>query len=163
MQIVAWYAYIDIVCGVKPGKSAATPTPTGMKPLKFLGSSRDDLCAMPDSVRHDIGLELMRVQFSRRKAEYLIGAAQKIVAGELDLKRLATAPPEEAEAGLVAVLHMLIVIDGGRRGLLGHACLFQPVFSRTAAVVMWENASRRARCKVTCTTPRPCGMFGPLA
>lgn len=47
--------------------------------------------------------ELMRVQFSRRKAEYLIGAAQKIVAGELDLERLATAPPEEAEAGLVAV------------------------------------------------------------
>jgi 3-methyladenine DNA glycosylase/8-oxoguanine DNA glycosylase len=47
--------------------------------------------------------ELGRVQFSRRKAEYLIGAAQKIVAGELDLARLATLPPEEAEAGLVAV------------------------------------------------------------
>lgn len=47
--------------------------------------------------------ELARVQFSRRKAEYLIGAAQKIVAGELDLARLAMAPPEEAEAGLVAV------------------------------------------------------------
>ncbi len=47
--------------------------------------------------------ELMRVQFSRRKAEYLIGAAQRIVAGELDLEGLSTAPPEEAEAGLVAV------------------------------------------------------------
>jgi phage-related protein len=35
----------------------------GMKPLEFLGSSRDALCAMPDAVRHDIGLELMRVQF----------------------------------------------------------------------------------------------------
>ena len=34
-----------------------------MKPLEFLGSSRDDLCAMPDLVRHDIGFELMRVQF----------------------------------------------------------------------------------------------------
>jgi phage-related protein len=34
-----------------------------MKPLEFLGSSREDLCAMPDSVRHDVGLELMRVQF----------------------------------------------------------------------------------------------------
>jgi phage-related protein len=34
-----------------------------MKLLEFLGSSRDDLCAMPNSVRHDIGLELMRVQF----------------------------------------------------------------------------------------------------
>jgi 3-methyladenine DNA glycosylase/8-oxoguanine DNA glycosylase len=47
--------------------------------------------------------ELMRVQFSRRKAEYLIGAAQKIVAGELDLEWLSTVSPEEAEAGLVAV------------------------------------------------------------
>jgi AraC family transcriptional regulator of adaptative response / DNA-3-methyladenine glycosylase II len=47
--------------------------------------------------------ELGRMQFSRRKAEYLIGAAQKIVAGELDLARLATVSPEEAEAGLVAV------------------------------------------------------------
>jgi phage-related protein len=34
-----------------------------MKSLQFLGSSRDDLRAMPDSVRRDIGLELMRVQF----------------------------------------------------------------------------------------------------
>lgn len=47
--------------------------------------------------------ELGRMQFSRRKAEYLIGAAQKIVAGELDLERLSTVSPEEAEAGLVAV------------------------------------------------------------
>jgi phage-related protein len=34
-----------------------------MKPLVFLGSSQDDLRAMPDSIRHDIGFELMRVQF----------------------------------------------------------------------------------------------------
>ncbi|HTY49456.1 MAG TPA: XRE family transcriptional regulator [Steroidobacteraceae bacterium] len=34
-----------------------------MKPLEFLGSSRDDLTAMPAGVRHDVGLELMRVQF----------------------------------------------------------------------------------------------------
>lgn len=34
-----------------------------MKPLEFLGSSRDDLTAMPAGVRHDIGVELMRVQF----------------------------------------------------------------------------------------------------
>jgi phage-related protein len=34
-----------------------------MKPLEFLGSSRDDLRAMPDAIRHSIGLELMRVQF----------------------------------------------------------------------------------------------------
>ena len=36
--------------------------PTEMKPLEFFGSSRDDLRGMPESVRHDIGLELMRVQ-----------------------------------------------------------------------------------------------------
>lgn len=34
-----------------------------MKPLEFLGSSRDDLTAMPAGARHDIGVELMRVQF----------------------------------------------------------------------------------------------------
>jgi phage-related protein len=34
-----------------------------MKPLEFLGSSLDDLRAMPHAARHDIGLELMRVQF----------------------------------------------------------------------------------------------------
>jgi AraC family transcriptional regulator of adaptative response / DNA-3-methyladenine glycosylase II len=47
--------------------------------------------------------ELTRVQFSRRKAEYLIGAARRIVSGELDLERLAAGTPEEAEAGLLAV------------------------------------------------------------
>ena len=34
-----------------------------MKRLEFLGTSRDDLAAMPRSAKHDIGLELMRVQF----------------------------------------------------------------------------------------------------
>lgn len=34
-----------------------------IKPLEFLGSSRDDLIAMPPRVRHAIGVELMRVQF----------------------------------------------------------------------------------------------------
>jgi phage-related protein len=34
-----------------------------MKPLEFLGSSKDDLDKMPSGVRHDMGLELMRVQF----------------------------------------------------------------------------------------------------
>jgi phage-related protein len=37
-------------------------TPPGRKPLEFLGASRDDLRAMPDAVRRDIGFELMRVQ-----------------------------------------------------------------------------------------------------
>ncbi|HEX4962429.1 MAG TPA: hypothetical protein VF173_16445 [Thermoanaerobaculia bacterium] len=47
--------------------------------------------------------ELCRVQYSRRKAEYLTGVARRIVAGELDLERLATAPAAEVEAALLAV------------------------------------------------------------
>jgi phage-related protein len=34
-----------------------------IKPLKFLGSSHDDLRAMPESIRHAIGVELLVVQF----------------------------------------------------------------------------------------------------
>jgi phage-related protein len=41
-----------------------------MKPLEFLGSSRDDLATMPAGVRHDIGLELMRVQFGGQPADF---------------------------------------------------------------------------------------------
>jgi phage-related protein len=33
-----------------------------LKPVTFLGSSRDDLRDMPESVRHAIGVELMTVQ-----------------------------------------------------------------------------------------------------
>lgn len=41
-----------------------------MKPLEFLGSSRDDLAAMPAGIRHDIGLELMRVQFGGQPSDF---------------------------------------------------------------------------------------------
>lgn len=41
-----------------------------MKPLEFLGSSRDELTAMPASVRHGIGLELMRVQFGGQPTDF---------------------------------------------------------------------------------------------
>lgn len=41
-----------------------------MKPLEFLGSSRDDLAAMPAGVRHDIGVELMRVQFGAQPRDF---------------------------------------------------------------------------------------------
>lgn len=41
-----------------------------MKPLEFLGSSRDDLAAMPADVRHDIGVELMRVQFGGEPSDF---------------------------------------------------------------------------------------------
>lgn len=34
-----------------------------MKELVFLGSSQDDLRAMPAGVRHALGIELMQVQF----------------------------------------------------------------------------------------------------
>jgi len=34
-----------------------------LKPLKFLGSSLDDLRGFPVLVRHALGVELMRVQF----------------------------------------------------------------------------------------------------
>jgi phage-related protein len=43
---------------------------TGLKPLLFLGSSLDDLRAMPYSVRHDIGHELMRVQLGEHPADF---------------------------------------------------------------------------------------------
>lgn len=33
-----------------------------LKPVKFVGSSRDDLRKFPHDVRHEIGIELMRVQ-----------------------------------------------------------------------------------------------------
>jgi phage-related protein len=41
-----------------------------LKPLEFLGSSRDDLAAMPASVRHDIGVQLMRVQFGSYPTDF---------------------------------------------------------------------------------------------
>jgi len=41
-----------------------------MKLLEFLGSSRDDLSAMPAGVRHDIGMELMRVQFGGQPTDF---------------------------------------------------------------------------------------------
>jgi phage-related protein len=51
---------------VKPKRSAAP----AIKPLEFLGSSRDDLAAMPAGVRHDIGVELMRVQFGGQPTDF---------------------------------------------------------------------------------------------
>ena len=33
-----------------------------LKPVKFVGSSRDDLRKFPHDVKHEIGIELMRVQ-----------------------------------------------------------------------------------------------------
>lgn len=60
------YASIDIFRPVKLKKPAAPP----IKPLEFLGSSRDDLVAMPAGARHDIGLELMRVQFGGQPSDF---------------------------------------------------------------------------------------------
>jgi phage-related protein len=55
--------------GVRPKKPEA-PSGPPMKPLEFLGSSRDDLAAMPADVRHDIGMELMRVQFGGEPTDF---------------------------------------------------------------------------------------------
>jgi len=60
------YASIDIFHIVDPSR----PKPPQLKPLEFLGSSRDDLAAMPASVRHDIGVQLMRVQFGSYPTDF---------------------------------------------------------------------------------------------
>jgi phage-related protein len=41
-----------------------------MKPLEFLGSSRDDLRAMPAAIRHSIGLELLRMRFGAEPSSF---------------------------------------------------------------------------------------------
>jgi len=41
-----------------------------MKPLKFVNSSLKDLRAMPSSVRHALGVELMAVQFGRAPSDF---------------------------------------------------------------------------------------------
>ncbi len=41
-----------------------------MKPLEFLGTSLDDMREMPASVRHAIGLDLMRVQYGGTPADF---------------------------------------------------------------------------------------------
>jgi phage-related protein len=41
-----------------------------MKALKFVGSSQDDIRAMPTAVRHAMGLELMRVQFGGMPVDF---------------------------------------------------------------------------------------------
>jgi phage-related protein len=41
-----------------------------MKRLEFLGSSRDDLAAMPAGIRHAIGFELMRVQWGGAPTDF---------------------------------------------------------------------------------------------
>lgn len=41
-----------------------------MKGLVFLGSSLDDLRAMPVGIRHAIGVELMRVQFGSDPTDF---------------------------------------------------------------------------------------------
>ena len=41
-----------------------------LKPVTFLGSSRDDLRAMPETVRHAIGVELMTVQLGGTPTDF---------------------------------------------------------------------------------------------
>lgn len=44
--------------------------PPKLKPLRFLGSSYDDLCAMPEAVRRAMGVELMVVQFGAMPSDF---------------------------------------------------------------------------------------------
>lgn len=55
----------------------------GLKPLVFLGSSLDDLRALPESARHDIGLELMRVQFGSQPTDFKIMSVVGVGACEI--------------------------------------------------------------------------------
>jgi phage-related protein len=41
-----------------------------MKPIIFLGSSQDDLRTLSDTARHDLGVELMRVQFGGEPMDF---------------------------------------------------------------------------------------------
>lgn len=41
-----------------------------MKPLEFLGTSQDDIRAMPAAVRHAMGVELMRVQLGGEPTDF---------------------------------------------------------------------------------------------
>ena len=43
---------------------------SALKPLVFLGSSQNDMRSFPASVRHEVGLELMRVQFGSMPTNY---------------------------------------------------------------------------------------------
>jgi 3-methyladenine DNA glycosylase/8-oxoguanine DNA glycosylase len=47
--------------------------------------------------------DLLPLQLSRRKAEYLVGAARAVAGGDLPLDRLGDEPPEEVEARLLAL------------------------------------------------------------
>jgi DNA-3-methyladenine glycosylase II len=47
--------------------------------------------------------ELRRMQFTTRKAEYVVGLARQVAAGELDLDRLASRPNDEVIERLTAV------------------------------------------------------------
>jgi phage-related protein len=41
-----------------------------LKPLKFIGTSQDDLRGFPEAVRHAIGVELMVVQFGGMPSDF---------------------------------------------------------------------------------------------
>jgi len=65
----------------------------------------DGMIAPPDPARvAELQIDqLLPLQFSRRKAEYLIGIAREIVDGRLDLDRLAEEPQDRVEAALTGL------------------------------------------------------------
>lgn len=57
-----------------------------MKPLRFVGSSRDALVAMPVRARHQIGVELMRVQFGGTPSDFKPMSAVGVGACEIRVR-----------------------------------------------------------------------------
>lgn len=55
-----------------------------MKPLKFIGSSQDDLREMPAAVRHALGIELMTVQYGGEPSDFK--PMQGVGAGAYELR-----------------------------------------------------------------------------
>lgn len=72
---------------------------------ELAGTPVGDMVAHPSAdevARLDVA-DLLPLQFSRRKAEYVIDTARLIASGELDLERLRTEPAQEIERTLLAV------------------------------------------------------------
>jgi len=62
-----------------------------LKPLTFLGSSRDDLREMPETVRHAIGVELMIVQLGGSPTDFKPIASIGVGAYEIRVRNVAGA------------------------------------------------------------------------
>lgn len=62
-----------------------------LKPVTFLGSSRDDLRDMPESVRHALGVELMTVQLGGTPTDFKLMPSVGAGAYEIRIRDVAGA------------------------------------------------------------------------